>query len=581
MSSREEKTEAKPFEGTDQAAMDTSEVDSAADAATARAAAPYVSSSISLAAAGTGDRSGEETSRRTSDSKEAAVAAAAGATKNEPKGGKGTTKPNKKEKKFPWVLHRIIDEAEQEGNQHIVAWMPNGRSFIVHKRDTFTEQILPRYFRQTKYKSFVRQLNLWGFTYIDQGPDKGSYYCEHFVKGKKELCDKMKRLKTKPSQGGSGSIPSPGMMMMASPGMAPSPYIAGGRDITSALSMHSAPGRSRVGNSSSPSFSAIHSMQQSILFDSLRQQGLLDQSQMTSNESQQSHPNFQGQLQQHEQIPRRYDQQLQLQSQQQQQQQQQLQQHHSAGRYGFSPLQLDTPMIQSHHQLAQNMNLTQPSMFAPSLNPPSSSSVSGPNRRSMNDPPNPQMDTMRMPNNAARMPSQNYMDSQVRSGRAAYQYTQPMGVERSDRPMGFLPNLMDTVGGMTGNTPYTQNTRPMERQDTSGCHSGNSSPDSKSSEMIERIDTVFAPAEPSSAAITDFNKKLPIELEPRHFRSDDFIESSLGGSRHQVSSMDLQWPSSSSTLTKQNSVTSGDERKDNSPRNIPSDERKNEEAQKS
>mmetsp|Transcript_27794 Transcript_27794/g.67214 ORF Transcript_27794/g.67214 Transcript_27794/m.67214 type:complete len:576 (+) Transcript_27794:900-2627(+) len=575
MSSKEE---AKTFEGTDQAAMDTSEVDFSVDAGTARAAGPDISSSSSLAAAGTGDRSGEETSRRTSDSKEAAVAAAAGATKNEPKGGKRASKPNKKEKKFPWVLHKIIDEAEQEGNQHIVAWMPRGRSFIVHKRDTFTEQILPRYFRQTKYKSFVRQLNLWGFTFIDQGPDKGSYYCEHFIKGKKELCDKMKRLKTKPSQGGSGSIPSPGMMMMARPEIAHSPYITSGRDITSALSMNSAPSRSRVGNSSSPPFSAIHSMQQSILFDSLRQQGLLDQSQTTFDESQHSYPNFQGQLQQHEQIPRRYDQQLQLQSQQQQQQQQQ---HHSVGQYAFSPMQFDTPMIQSHHQLAQNMNLTQPSMFAPSLNPPSSSSVSGPNRRSMNDPPNPQMDTMRMPNNAARMPSQNYMDSQVRSGRAAYQYTQPMGVERSDRPMGFLPNLMDTVGGMTGNTPYTQNTRPMERQDTSGCHSGNSSPDSKSSEMIERIDTVFAPAEPSSAAITDFNKKLPIELEPRHFRSDDFIESSLGGSRHQVSSMDLQWPSSSSTLTKQNSVTSGDERKDNSPRNIPSDERKNEEAQKS
>mmetsp|Transcript_27793 Transcript_27793/g.67207 ORF Transcript_27793/g.67207 Transcript_27793/m.67207 type:complete len:230 (+) Transcript_27793:900-1589(+) len=171
MSSKEE---AKTFEGTDQAAMDTSEVDFSVDAGTARAAGPDISSSSSLAAAGTGDRSGEETSRRTSDSKEAAVAAAAGATKNEPKGGKRASKPNKKEKKFPWVLHKIIDEAEQEGNQHIVAWMPRGRSFIVHKRDTFTEQILPRYFRQTKYKSFVRQLNLWGFTFIDQGPDKGS-----------------------------------------------------------------------------------------------------------------------------------------------------------------------------------------------------------------------------------------------------------------------------------------------------------------------------------------------------------------------------------------------------------------------
>ena len=90
------------------------------------------------------------------------------------KSGSKSSSTSKNEKKFPWILHKIIDDAEREGNEDIVAWTPSGRSFIVRKRDTFTEQILPRYFRQTKYKSFVRQLNLWGFTYIDQGPDKGS-----------------------------------------------------------------------------------------------------------------------------------------------------------------------------------------------------------------------------------------------------------------------------------------------------------------------------------------------------------------------------------------------------------------------
>ena len=174
-SSREEETEteaAETAEGSDQAAMDTVEADlSAETSAAAASAAPDGSSSSWLAESGMGDRSGEETARRSPDSKETVVA---GTTKGEPKGGKGATEPNKKEKKFPWILHKIIDEAEHDGNQHIVAWMPMGRSFIVHKRDTFTEQILPRYFRQTKYKSFVRQLNLWGFTYIDQGPEKGS-----------------------------------------------------------------------------------------------------------------------------------------------------------------------------------------------------------------------------------------------------------------------------------------------------------------------------------------------------------------------------------------------------------------------
>ena len=188
---------------------------------------------------------------------------------------------------------------------------------------------------------------------------------------------------------------------------------------------------------------------------------------------------------------------------------------------------------------------------------------------------------MSFQNNTARMSSQNYPESQLGSERAGFQFQQPMGGERNDGSMGLLPNLMDATGGMTINTPYTQNTRPMERQDTSGCNSGNSSPDSKSSEMIERIDTVFAPSEPSSIATRDFSKTLPIELEPRHFRSDDHVESAFGKSHHEVPSTKLHWPSSSSTVLKQRREQSGHERKDNSPRHDPvNDDRKTEGEQK-
>ena len=75
---------------------------------------------------------------------------------------------------FPSLLHDLLDEVEMRDEADIVSWRPSGRCFKVHKRDDFMAKVLPRYFRQTHYKSFVRQLNIWGFACIGKGPEKGS-----------------------------------------------------------------------------------------------------------------------------------------------------------------------------------------------------------------------------------------------------------------------------------------------------------------------------------------------------------------------------------------------------------------------
>jgi hypothetical protein len=46
-------------------------------------------------------------------------------------------------------------------------------SFVVHKRKTFVECVMPVYFRMSKFVSFQRQLNLYGFNRITKGQDKG------------------------------------------------------------------------------------------------------------------------------------------------------------------------------------------------------------------------------------------------------------------------------------------------------------------------------------------------------------------------------------------------------------------------
>jgi hypothetical protein len=57
--------------------------------------------------------------------------------------------------------------------------------------------IVIRYFRQSKLTSFQRQLNLYGFRRITQGPDGGAYYNEKFLRGRPSLCLTMKRQKIK------------------------------------------------------------------------------------------------------------------------------------------------------------------------------------------------------------------------------------------------------------------------------------------------------------------------------------------------------------------------------------------------
>jgi hypothetical protein len=69
----------------------------------------------------------------------------------------------------------MLEDAGQNDFQDIVSWNSHGVAFKVHKPTEFSDKIMPTYFNQTKYKSFQRQLNLYGFTRIHQGLNKGNY----------------------------------------------------------------------------------------------------------------------------------------------------------------------------------------------------------------------------------------------------------------------------------------------------------------------------------------------------------------------------------------------------------------------
>ena len=90
-----------------------------------------------------------------------------------------------------------MDVLDRHDLSDIITWMPHGRSFRVKQPKLFASDILPRFFKQTKYLSFTRQLNLWGFKRISKGIDGGAYYHELFLRGRPYLAMRLKRQKIK------------------------------------------------------------------------------------------------------------------------------------------------------------------------------------------------------------------------------------------------------------------------------------------------------------------------------------------------------------------------------------------------
>lgn len=81
---------------------------------------------------------------------------------------------------FPYKMMEILSRPEIK---NIIDWRPHGRSFIIYHPEKMENKVLVF----SKYKSFVRSLNMWGFKRITRGPDAGSYY--HQVRANAHKCD--------------------------------------------------------------------------------------------------------------------------------------------------------------------------------------------------------------------------------------------------------------------------------------------------------------------------------------------------------------------------------------------------------
>jgi hypothetical protein len=93
----------------------------------------------------------------------------------------------------------MLKDASANGHEDIISWQPHGKAFRVHKPPEFAARVMACYFKQTQYKSFQRQLHIYGFRRITgkRMLDNGAYYHEQFIRGQKHDSLRMIRQKIK------------------------------------------------------------------------------------------------------------------------------------------------------------------------------------------------------------------------------------------------------------------------------------------------------------------------------------------------------------------------------------------------
>jgi len=101
---------------------------------------------------------------------------------------------HEKIKAFPLKLMEVLSN---DDHSDVISWLEHGGSFMIYKRDKFVTSVMPKYFKQTKFESFMRKLSRWGFRKEKRGPVIGAYYHYLFKRDNPRLCLQMNSLQNK------------------------------------------------------------------------------------------------------------------------------------------------------------------------------------------------------------------------------------------------------------------------------------------------------------------------------------------------------------------------------------------------
>jgi hypothetical protein len=99
---------------------------------------------------------------------------------------RGTAAQKARTYSFPEKLMHLLDS--EEGKESM-CWLPDGRAFAISPRN-FSQHVPPKYFEGTKFESFTRKLNRWGFKRVadEEAPGSFTYHHPLFRRGIPSLC---------------------------------------------------------------------------------------------------------------------------------------------------------------------------------------------------------------------------------------------------------------------------------------------------------------------------------------------------------------------------------------------------------
>jgi HSF-type DNA-binding len=108
-------------------------------------------------------------------------------------GAGGTVPTLRKEKKkraksFP---EKLMTAMMDNANEQAVAWLPDGKSFVIVSPDLFVSDVLNSVFKQAKYASFVRKLHRWGFVRLTSGTGTDCFHHPLFNRNRREWASKI------------------------------------------------------------------------------------------------------------------------------------------------------------------------------------------------------------------------------------------------------------------------------------------------------------------------------------------------------------------------------------------------------